>query len=365
MGKSTPSAPPQPNPADMARNQQQMNILTAAGTQAGNNVNQITPYGNIRYDHVADFDLGNGNKVPRWQMTQTLSPEQQKLYDSQTAISQGALDLGQGYIRRIGDATATPFNYDGLPDAPKYDEAFRQAQLAKINQRAQPQQDRIRAQLEQQLADRGVGMQDPAYRTALDQYQRGQNDFMLGADLQSGQEAQNQFNLQATTRDRAIQERANLRSQPINEISALLGLGSGGVRAPQFVNTPQTQIANTDTYAPYAMQQQAALAQQQMATSQNNALMGGLFGLGSAGLMAGMMPGGFMGLAKSDIRTKRDIRHVGHTNDGQRLYTFRYIDGEDTHLGLMAQEVEQIKPDAVVEIDGIKYVDYAKALANG
>ena len=298
MGKSTPSLPPQPNPADMARNQQQMNILTAAGQAAMNNVNQITPYGNIRYDHVSDFDLGNGNKVPQWQMTQTLSPEQQKLYDSQTQISQGALDLGQGYIKRIGDATSQEFNYDGLPDAPKYDEAFRQAQMAKIQQRANPSMERQRLQLEQMLADRGVGLQDPAYRTAMDQYQRGVNDFTLGADLQAGQEAQNAFNLAATTRDRAIQERTNLRSQPINELSALLGLGSGGVRAPQFVNTPQTQIANTDTYAPYAMQQQAALQQQQMQMQQNNALMGGLFGLGSAGLMAGMMPGGFMGFGK-------------------------------------------------------------------
>lgn len=298
MGKPTPSAPPQPNPGQMANQQQQMNILTAAGQAAMNNVNQITPYGTINYVHTSDFDLGNGNKVPQWQMTQTLSPEQQKLYDSQTQISQGALDLGQGYIQRIGEATSQPFNYDGLPNAPTYDDAFRKQQIEAIQARARPQMDRQREQLLQTLADRGVGMQDPAFRTAMDQYQRGQNDFALGADLQAGQEAQNAFNLAATTRDRAIAERSNLRSQPINELSTLLGVGSGGVRAPQFVNTPQTQIANTDTYAPYAMQQQQALQQQQMAMQQNNAMMGGLFGLGSAGLMAGMMPGGLMGFGK-------------------------------------------------------------------
>jgi hypothetical protein len=212
------------------------------------------------------------------------------------------------------------------------------------------------------LADRGVGIQDPAYRTAMDQYQRGVNDFQLGADAQAGQESQNAFNLAATTRDRAIQERANLRSQPINEVSALLGLGSNGVRGPEFVSTPQTQIANTDTYAPYAIQNanyaqqsQNAMMQQQMAMQQQNAMLGGLFGLGSAGIMGGMM--------RSDIRVKRDIRHVGYTSDGQRLYLFRYNDGDDLHLGLMAQEVERIKPHAVVEIDGVKHVDIVKALA--
>ena len=153
--------------------------------------------------------------------------------------------------------------------------------------------DRDRAALEQKLADRGVGMQDPAYRAAMDQYQRGLNDYRLGADLQAGQEAKNAYDLAATTRDRAIQERVNLRTQPINEVSSLLGMGSNGVQQPQFVNTPQTQIANTDTYAPFAMQQQAALQQQQMANQQSQGMMGGLFGLGSAGIgAAGMYFGG-------------------------------------------------------------------------
>lgn len=271
----------------MARDQQQMNILTAAGQAATNNVNQITPFGTLTYQHISDFDLGNGNKVPQWQATQVLSPEQQKLYDTQTNLSQSFMDLGKEYVGRIRDATATPFNYEGLPSAPVYDEIFRQRMKDQIVARNQPQQDRMKAQLEQQLADRGVGMQDPAYRTAQDQYQRGQNDFLLGADLQAGQEAQNAFNLAATTRDRAIQERANLRTQPINEVAGLINQGAGGVRSPQFVNTPQTQIANTDTYAPYAMQQQQALAQQQMATQSNNAMMGGLFGLGSSAMMGG------------------------------------------------------------------------------
>lgn len=34
-------------------------------------------------------------------------------------------------------------------------------------------------------------------------------------------------------------------------------------------------------------------------------------------------------------------------------------------MGLMAQEVEKKHPDAVKTIDGVKAVDYGKALANG
>jgi hypothetical protein len=292
------SATPQINPYDMAKNQSQQNLLTAIGQQAMNNTNQISPYGNVEYHRTGSVDLGNGQSVPTYLAKTTLSPEQQRLYDSQVQASQGAYDLANQYTKRIGEATSQSFNYDGLPDAPVYDEKFRQAQLGKIYDRNQPQMDRDRAALEQQLANRGVGMQDPAYRAAMDQYQRGLNDYRLGADLQAGQEAQNAFNLAATTRDRSIQERTNLRTQPINEVSALLGLGSGGVQQPQFINTPQTQIANTDTYAPYAMQMQQANAQQQQANQQSQGMMGGLFGLGSAGIsgamMAGLAPGGFL-----------------------------------------------------------------------
>jgi hypothetical protein len=283
------SAAPQINPYDMAKNQSQQNLLTAIGQQAMNNTNQIGPNGSLTYERLADFDLGNGTAAPRWQAKVTLSPEQQKLYDSQTQASQGAYDLANQYTKRIGDATSQAFSYDGLPDAPVYDEKFRQDQLGKIYARNQPQMDRDRAALEQQLANRGVGMQDPAYRAALDQYQRGLNDYRLGADLQAGQEAQNAFNLAATTRDRSIQERVNLRTQPINEVSALLGMGQGGVQQPNFVNTPQTQIANTDTYAPFAMQMQQDNAQQQRAAQQSSGMMSGLFGLGSAAIMGGAM----------------------------------------------------------------------------
>lgn len=286
------SSAPLYNPAQQVQNQQASNVNTAIANAWLNNTNQITPYGSVTYRHTGTMKAGDQD-VPQFTAEVSLSPEQKKLYDTQTAISQGALDLGKQYTQRIGDATSQAFNYDGLPNAPVYNEDFRRQQLANIQARAQPLLDRQRAQLEQQLADRGVGMQDPAYRTAMDQYQRGLNDFQLGADLQAGQEAQNAYNLAASTRDRSIQERANLRTQPINEVATLLGLGSGGVKDPTFINTPQVNVAPTDVIGAYsnANQQQFAqqMAQQQMAQQQTMGLMGGLFGLGSAGLMGGLM----------------------------------------------------------------------------
>jgi hypothetical protein len=106
-----------------------------------------------------------------------------------------------------------------------------------------------------------------------------------------------------------------------------------------------------------AAQQQQQNAQMKM--QQENALMGGLFGLGSAGIY-GATSGG---LKFSDRRLKKDIKKIGKTNDGQNLYSYRYKGDDTPQIGLMAQEVEKKKPDAVVTTpSGYKAVDYDKAL---
>jgi hypothetical protein len=63
----------------------------------------------------------------------------------------------------------------------------------------------------------------------------------------------------------------------------------------------------------------------------------------------------------SDERLKEDIDQVGELIDGQPVYRYRYIGDNVFRIGLMAQDVEQIRPDAVTEIGGYKAVDYGKA----
>lgn len=65
-------------------------------------------------------------------------------------------------------------------------------------------------------------------------------------------------------------------------------------------------------------------------------------------------------LAASDIRVKQNINKLGRIN-GINIYEFEYKPEyklpEGKHIGVMAQEVEHI-PNAVVEINGIKHVNY-------
>lgn len=97
-------------------------------------------------------------------------------------------------------------------------------------------------------------------------------------------------------------------------------------------------------------------------------IIGGATGL--AGLNGALGNGWLGGLgsslgglfAFSDERVKEDIEPVGETHDGQTLYSYRYIGDPEPRVGLLAQEVEQRDPGAVIEIDGVKAVNYKRAL---
>jgi hypothetical protein len=66
-------------------------------------------------------------------------------------------------------------------------------------------------------------------------------------------------------------------------------------------------------------------------------------------------------VADSDLRLKTDIERVGRTVHGLALYEYRYIDRPGRYRGVMAQDVLEVRPDAVVEQpDGYLRVDYAE-----
>ncbi|MGB7205130.1 MAG: tail fiber domain-containing protein [Anderseniella sp.] len=61
----------------------------------------------------------------------------------------------------------------------------------------------------------------------------------------------------------------------------------------------------------------------------------------------------------SDMRVKRDIVPVGELENGLTLYRFKYNWGEREFVGVMAQDVLKVHPDAVsVTENGLYDVDY-------
>ena len=84
-------------------------------------------------------------------------------------------------------------------------------------------------------------------------------------------------------------------------------------------------------------------------------------GLGQM-LLGNAASGAASAAAASDIRVKTDITKVGELEDGLGVYDFRYVwDADTLHRGVMAQEVEKLRPWALGPVvDGVMTVDYSK-----
>jgi hypothetical protein len=73
--------------------------------------------------------------------------------------------------------------------------------------------------------------------------------------------------------------------------------------------------------------------------------------------MFGQTQGAFF----SDRRLKRDIELVAHRGDGLGVYRYRYLWSDEVYVGVMAQEVAELYPSAVVRgADGYLRVRYAE-----
>ena len=87
---------------------------------------------------------------------------------------------------------------------------------------------------------------------------------------------------------------------------------------------------------------------------------GGGFGGGGRGGGWARRPGGRGGGARrSDMRLKHDIVLLGRLDDGLGYYRFVYNGGHTAYVGVMAQEVQTVMPEAVMHgADGYMRVSY-------
>lgn len=125
--------------------------------------------------------------------------------------------------------------------------------------------------------------------------------------------------------------------------SSAAGTGSAGLQTG-------TNVANL------LSQQGAALAGGELGEAK---AYGQLFNL-PAQFLGMQMGGGKAGSLFSDIRLKKNIKKISTRPDGLNVYEFDYIWGGGRQVGLMAQEVQGVYPDAVSESGGYLMVNYSK-----
>ncbi|KQS79031.1 hypothetical protein ASG25_10620 [Rhizobium sp. Leaf384] len=153
------------------------------------------------------------------------------------------------------------------------------------------------------------------------------------------------INAQNAARSNYLNENYAQRNQNINEV---LGLASGAqVSNPNFVATQGQSIPTVDYAGLINQDYQNKLAASQQQQGMFGSILGGVGSL----------------FALSDETAKKDVKKVGG------LYEYRYK-GESKNapkrIGVMAQEVEGIRPDAVrTGKDGLKRVNYGALFQMG
>jgi len=456
-GKSSP--PPPPNPADTARASTSTNVGTSIANAFLNNTNQITPEGSLRYDVTGNhtwYDpyTGMNVNIPTFTATQSLTPQGQAIQDQSMAAKLNMAGMANAQSARLSSHLANDINLSNAPAAgdagaigsvPKalteFDDVGQQqtefgeagditrsygpgdfsADRNRVEdalyQRLNPQLERERGNIEQRLEEQGIRYGSPAYKQAMDDYNRQANDARIGVTAAGGQEqqrmmdmaaqragfenaaqqqaytqaqgrgqfanmaqstafqqeaargeftnaglaqqiaqAQSGFNAQNMSRNQYMNEQYALRNQPINEISSLLS--GSQISNPNFVNTPNNQIPTTDVAGLINNRFSQDMDIYKQESANQNALMGGIFGL-----MGGMMK-------MSDERMKTDVDKVGtifatDPKGSERElpvyeYAYKHDPERERHVGPMAQDVERIDRRAVKTRKGIKYIDQAK-----
>ena len=363
--------PAAPDPVATASAQGGANRDTAMTQAAMNMVDQVGPDGSLTYSKTGDQTFtdsltGQTYNVPKYMATTTLSDSGQRVQDINNQTEENIATIGRDQSSRIGGILGTPISFSGvskLPDASSYMPNDYSADRDKVEGallgRMNPQIERDRSSMEAKLTNQGLRPGSQAWNDAVAEIGRNANDARYGAILGAGQEQtrllnerERGYNMALRGRQQGVQEILTQRNQPINEISALMS--GSQVSMPQFVNTPQTQVAGTDYQGAVYQTYQGQMDAYKQKVASQNAMMGGLFGL--AGTLGGAA-------IKSDRRLKTDIERVGTLDNGLPVYSYRYKDGGPVHIGLMADEVRTIHPEAVTTTpDGFDAVFYAKAV---
>ena len=219
-----------------------------------------------------------------------------------------------------------------------------------------------RRRLEQQLADQGLPPGSEAFNEQINRLEASQGrqlrDLSLSSVLQGIQTGEAQRAARFGEIGQATQIQEQQRAARFNEISSLLGQAQvGGVGFGQF----QPQKSGLDLIGLGEAQRNRAFQEQQARANRKSqeraALIGGLGSLGGAAIIAGLF---------SDETLKKKIKRIGISKTNIPIVEFEYKDsnlyGGGKFVGVLAQDVEKIEPDAVTihKESGFKQVNYNK-----
>jgi hypothetical protein len=280
MGKKSAAPPPAPDPVKTAQAQTASNVETARMNANLNRLDETDPMGSVKYT-----DLGNDH----WRKDTALSPIGQRQFDLQNQVDEGTNRLALQGVGQAGKVLGKSFSLDGLtPEASRGNiETDRARYTDALSSRLEPKFAQDRAGLEQQMADQGIPMGSEAYNRGMDELNRAKTDARMQAVIQGGNEGRAQDANVANLRQRQLQEEMLKRSQPINEIGALLGTGQVGM--PQFQQATPVNVQGTDVMGAYQAKTAADREAYNTRQGAKNAQAGSAAGLAGTAATAAMV----------------------------------------------------------------------------
>ena len=215
-----------------------------------------TPFGSQTWGTQAVTDPATGQPVTQWTQNTTLAPDLQAALDAQVGTQLGRSQLAGGFMERVGQEYAQPFDWQNLPQMaqlnqqsrlgtgvsdytpgiqtgvaqrgvasgfgfggpqmqlatgdnpalPQVDSTYRDTVARSLMERMVPVHERQQNQLETQLANQGFTVGSEGYKRALDELQQRQSAERYNALDTAGNEAQRLFNMGMGARQQAFQE---------------------------------------------------------------------------------------------------------------------------------------------------------------
>ncbi len=196
--------------------------------------------------------------------------------------------------------------------------------------------------LNSRLQNQGLAVGSTAYQNAVSSLQDARYDALNNAAYESVIQGQKAFDNSLNNAVTAGNFTNNAHRQSLSDILQILQNSISGYQVQKDVfdaiNSASGQASTQDSF----QGRKNGLSAQDMAM------------LVSSGAQIASMA--------SDIRLKENISPVGRLDNGLTVYRFNYIGTPQVQIGLMAQEVRDVKPEAVMEgEDGYLRVNYALA----
>jgi hypothetical protein len=264
------------------------------------------PYSQV-FNAMSGGGKGGGSSSPTTtsrKMKVTLSPFAQKQLSLQESLlGQLGTNYGAGGAKRAEDAVYSQYT-----------------------SRIEPEFEKQRIQTHTGLLNQGIPVGSEAYSRAMANLDKSQTD----------------------ARQQALQNSVLTGAQTYsNSLSDILKqYGSVAPVMPQY----QPGIGASTMSDPYMDAYNAAMQKYGIDSQNSNSLLGSVATLGA-------------GIAMSDRRMKENIKKVGKLDNGLNVYVFNYKGENTPMIGLIAQEVMEVRPDAVIEgDDGYYRVFYDRAV---